>query len=229
MTLFKYIIVCSWFIIGLCTAGLQSIITKLGALIIALSFALKEPVGDFISYFIILIQCPIKVGDVIRINKEGGGQEAEVIGIVRSINSRTTIIRQKNSQTIIVPNSIILKRSICNWTYHKSGFTAVEDFIIIIDSKHDIELVKILLLKIVESYPVILRTPPPLIRCENITPIGYDFLIRAYISPERAADQWDIASYLRILIAKKLDHEKIKFAVPEYKIKMIADQNNINL
>ncbi len=228
MTLFKYIIVCSWFIIGLCTAGLQSIITKLGALIIALSFALKEPVADFISYFIILIQCPIKIGDVIKINREGGGNEIEVIGIVRSINSRTTIIRQKNSQTIIVPNSIILKRSICNWTYHKSGFTAIEDFFITIDKKHDAEVIKNLLTKIIESHPAIIKTPIPLIRCENITPIGYDFLIRGYINIERAADQWDIASHLRILIAKKLDHEKINFAIPEYKINIKENNDNIN-
>lgn len=229
MTLFKYIIVCSCFIIGLCTAGLQSIITKLGALIIALSFALKEPVADFISYFIILIQCPIKVGDVIKINKEGGGPDIEVIGIVRAINSRTTIIRQKNSQTIIVPNSIIIKRSICNWTYHQSGFTAIEDFFITIDRKHDAELVKNILIKIIESYPPIIKNPIPLIRCENITIIGYDFLIRAYINIERAADQWDIASHLRILITKKLDIEQINFAIPEYKIKMQSKIEDIDL
>lgn len=229
MTIFKYIIVCSCFIIGLCTAGLQSIITKLGALIIALSFALKEPVADFISYFIILIQCPIKVGDVIRINKEGGGSDIEVTGIVRSINSRTTVIRQKNSQSVIVPNSIILKRSICNWTYHKSGFTAIEDFFITIDRKHDAESVKNLLIKIVESCPGIIKIPMPLVRCENITPVGYDFLIRGYINIERASDLWDIASQLRIIIAKKLDIEKISFAVPEYKINMQKYDDNINI
>jgi small-conductance mechanosensitive channel len=226
MTLLKYIIVCSWFIIGLCTAGLQSIINKLGALIIALSFALKEPVADFISYFIILIQCPIKIGDVIKINKEGGGADIEVVGIVRAINSRTTVIRQKNSQTILVPNSIILKRSICNWTYHKSGFTAIEDFCITIDKKHDPEIIKNLLIKIIENYPAILKNPIPLIRCENITPIGYDFLIRGYIAIERASDMWDIASHLRILIAKKLDIENINFAVPEYKIKIENNEHN---
>jgi len=229
MTIFKYIIVCSCFIIGLCTAGLQSIITKLGALIIALSFALKEPVADFISYFIILIQCPIKVGDVIRINKEGGGSDIEVTGIVRSINSRTTVIRQKNSQSVIVPNSIILKRSICNWTYHKSGFTAIEDFFITIDRKHDAESVKNLLIKIVESCPGIIKVPMPLVRFENITPLGYDFLIRGYINIERASDLWDIASQLRIIIAKKLDIEKISFAVPEYKINIQKYDDNINI
>ena len=40
-------------VVGVNLSGLGSIITKLGALIIALSFALKEPVADFISYFII--------------------------------------------------------------------------------------------------------------------------------------------------------------------------------
>lgn len=232
MILFKYIVICAFFIIGLCIAGLGSIINKLGALIIALSFALKEPVADFISYFIILIQCPIKVGDVVRIHREGsGGGEPEVTGIVRSINSRTTIIRQRNSQTILIPNSLILKRSICNWSYYKSGFVSTEDFIITIDRDCDIEIIKNILLKIVESYPAVIKNPSPLVRCESITPIGYDFLIRAYINPERAADQWDIASHLRVLIIKKLQSEKIKFGIPEYKIymnKVIKNNEELN-
>lgn len=223
MTLSKYIILFSTFVIGLYAAGLQSIITKLGAIIIGIGFAIKEPFADFFSYFIILIQRPIKVGDLIKINRSNNGNDPEVIGIVRSINSRTTIIRQRNSQTIIIPNSVLLTRSICNWTFHKSGFTSVEDFVFVVKHGCDVDALRMMIMKTVESHPAVIKNPLPLIRCEGITPLGYDILVRAYISPERAADQWDIASQLRILIIKKLELEKIPFAIPEYKVDILKE------
>lgn len=218
MILIRYIIISTFFILGLCIAGLEGIIVKLGTLIVGFSFALKEPVADFICYFIILIQCPIKVGDLIRINREGGGGEPEVTGIVRSIKGRTTIIRQRNGQTVIVPNSLIVKRAIFNWTYYKSGFISIEDFVVTIDRSVDVDYIKNIILKVIETHPAVLKNPAPLIRCENITSVGYDFLVRGYISPDRANDQWDIASQLRILLIKKLKQENIHFAIPSYNI-----------
>jgi small-conductance mechanosensitive channel len=220
MTLAKYIILFSAFVIGLYAAGLQSIITKLGAIIIGIGFAIKEPFADFFSYFIILIQRPIRVGDLIRINRLNS-TDSEVTGIVRSINSRTTIIRQKNSQTIIIPNSVLLTRSICNWTYHKSGFTATEDMFFFV-SKHvkDIEYVRQLLIKVSEGHPAVIKNPAPLVRCEGITELGYQIMVRVYIPTEKASDQWDIAAQLRILIIKKFESEQIEFAQPEINIEV---------
>jgi small-conductance mechanosensitive channel len=224
MTLAKYIILFSAFVIGLYAAGLQSIITKLGAIIIGIGFAIKEPFADFFSYFIILIQRPIRVGDLIRINRLNS-TDAEVTGIVRSINSRTTIIRQKNSQTIIIPNSVLLTRSICNWTYHKSGFTAIEDMFFFV-SKHvkDIEQVRQLLIKVSEGHSAVIKNPAPLVRCEAITELGYQIMIRVYIPTEKASDQWDIAAQLRILIIKKFESEQIEFAQPEINIELLKHE-----
>lgn len=222
--LIRYIIITTFFILGLCIAGLESLIIKLGTLIVGLGFALKEPIADFICYFIILIQCPIKVGDLIRINCEGGGRDPEVTGTVRSIKGRTTIIRQKSGQTIIIPNSLIVKRTVFNWTYYKSGFISVEDFIVTVDRSVDIDTIRNLLFKTIEMHPALLKNPQPLVRCENITTLGYEFLIRGYISPDRAHEQWDIASQMRMLLIKKLQQENINFAIPSYKL-YIANKN----
>jgi hypothetical protein len=56
MTLFQYFFVFTSFIISLYASGLQGLTTKIAFLIGFLGFAIKEPVSDFISYFIILIQ-----------------------------------------------------------------------------------------------------------------------------------------------------------------------------
>jgi small-conductance mechanosensitive channel len=224
MILSKYVILFSGFIIGLYAAGLQSIITKLGAIIIGIGFAIKEPFTDFFSYFIILIQRPIRVGDLVRINRLNNN-DPEVTGIVRSINSRTTIIRQRNSQTIIIPNSLLLTRSICNWTFHKTGFTAIEDMYFFVAKSNDVEHVRQILIKVCEGYPVVIKNPAPLIRCEGITDLGYHMMVRVYIPIDRASDQWDISSQLRILIIKKFESEEIIFARAEIGIDIMSEKN----
>jgi potassium efflux system protein len=222
--LIKYISVLIFFILGLFTAGIQNIIVQLGAIILAFSFALKEPLADFVSYFIIIIQRPIKIGDFIRLNKTTGGAEPDIIGIVRSIDSRTTVIRQRNMHTIIVPNSLILTRILYNWSYHQHGFTAIDDFVFTVSWHHDPETIKTILLQVIDSYQIILKNPKAIVRCSDINNSGFEFLIRAFISNERATEQWDIASYLRILIIKRLHEESISFGISEHNVHL---KNNI--
>jgi small-conductance mechanosensitive channel len=222
MTLIKYLIILCSFIVGLYSAGLQSITTKIAFIIGALGFAMKEPFADFFSYFIILIQRPIKIGDLIKLNRIPGGSgiDVEIIGIVRQITPRTTLIRQRNSNIVIIPNSIIVTRMISNWNFSKTGFIGTDDIIIHVEIENDPEQIRIIIQKALETHPFILKNPSPIIRCDQINSLGYEFLIRPYISVDRAIDQWDIASQIRILIVKKLKSENISISIPKHNIKI---------
>ena len=189
ITLVQYLFVFFSFIISLYASGLQSLTTKIAFFIGFLGFAIKEPFSDFISYFIILIQRPIKVGDLIKIN-----YEYEIIGTVRQITPRTTLLRQRNSQIIIVPNSLIVTKLICNWNYSKNAYIGTEDILLTVNFDSDVDLVKLTLQKAVESNSSILKNPAPIIRCENFTPSGYEFLVRGYILAERSVEIFDITS-----------------------------------
>jgi small-conductance mechanosensitive channel len=222
-TIFKYVIVFCAFLIGLCSVGLQGLITKIAFIIGFFGFAIKEPFADFISYFIILVQRPIKIGDLIKIYMASGPEENNIIGTVRQITPRVTFIRQRNSQTVIVPNSIIVSKMICNWTYQRNGFVATEDIILTIGFHHDPDSVRLLIHKIIEQCSSILKNPAPLVWCKNFTPSGYEFLIRGFIPIERATEQWEIASQLRLMIIKKLKNENIAISFPATKV--IVEKN----
>ena len=80
---------------------------KLGSLVTYLSYAalvvfgwsFKDLFTDFVAYFFILVQRPVKLGDYIKI-------DSEVMGVVRRVGPRAVILRRKNSVNIVVPNSI---------------------------------------------------------------------------------------------------------------------------
>lgn len=217
-TLFKYLVVFVAFIIGLYSVGLQALVTKLAFVIGFFGFAIKEPFADFISYFIILVQRPIKIGDLIKIYMASGPEENNIIGTVRQITPRVTFIRQRNSQIVIVPNSIIVSKMICNWTLQRTGFVATEDIFLVVDFSCDIEYVKSLLCKIMEQSSLILKNPAPIIWCKNFNSSGYEFLVRGFIPLEIATEQWEVASQLRIAIIKKFKQEKISISFPSSKI-----------
>ncbi len=78
---------------------------------LALSLAAQDTLADAISGFIILIDQPYRIGDRIEIQGEGTWGDVVEIGI------RTTRIRTRDNRLVIVPNSIISKNQVVNYTY----------------------------------------------------------------------------------------------------------------
>lgn len=207
ITLGRYIIVVLAFLIGLQSVGLDSMATKLIVVLAGVSYIIKEPIGDFFSYFIILVQRPVKIGDYIQI------EDPAIAGVVRHITPRSTIVRCKNSYTYLVPNSVIVTKVILNWHYSRS-FVATDDIVVTVPFSVQPERVQILLLAVLAEHAGILKNPSPIVWLDDFADSGYRFIVRGFISTDRVMDKWDIESQLRLAIVKKLSAEGIKIASP---------------
>ena len=194
-------------IIGFSAVGLTSLLYWLLALVVGIGWIIKDPVSDFVSYFIILEQRPVKVGDLVRLN-DGDGP-----GVVRRITPRSVVLRRRNSTTVIMPNSAVINSPIINWNYARD-FIAFDDIMITISYKSDALLTKKLLLDVLSESSFVLKNPTPIVRLENFSENGYLFLVRGFLSSNYTLDQWDIASEIRLTIVKKLSAAGIEIAVP---------------
>lgn len=219
ISLVKYTIIISAFIIGLLKEGMGSAIIWIVAIFGALGVAAKELISDLIGYFIILIQRPIKIGDFIKINDD-------VNGIVRHITLRSVTIRRKNSVTIIIPNSHIISKPVVNWNYSRSYF-AFDDILLTVPYSADPEKVRDLILKVVDSNINILKNPVPIVWLHDFTENGYQFLIRGYISFDRVLEQWHIASDVRLALVRTLRINGIQIAYPVRLFKMIENNKSM--
>jgi len=210
-SIIQYIVIIVAIFIGFQSVGLGSLI---GNMFIALAFSIglyiKEPISDFVSYFIILVQRPVKIGDYVQIDQE-------TMGVVRKITPRSVILRRKNSTTIVVPNSYVVSKSIENWNYVRN-FIAVNDILLFVYFKEDPTYVKEILHQAVEEHPKVLKNPRSIVRLNNFTDYGYEFMVRAFISSAYTLEMWDIGSDIRLLIAKTFKDNDIEFAIPMYKI-----------
>jgi len=87
---------------------LSAALTALGVTSLVISFALQDTLSGLASGVVLLSDRPIEPGHWIRVD--------DTEGVVLDINWRTTRIRDRNGDVVIVPNSILASSSIINFT-----------------------------------------------------------------------------------------------------------------
>jgi small-conductance mechanosensitive channel len=79
-----------------------------GALGVGIGFGLQNVVNNFISGLILIFERPIQIGDVI--------ERGDLLGIVKKIGIRASMIRTFAGAEVIVPNGELISREVTNWT-----------------------------------------------------------------------------------------------------------------
>ncbi len=79
-----------------------------GALAIGVGFGSQNVVNNFLSGLILMIERPIKVGDIVDVDG--------TYGRVERIGARSTRIKTFDNTHIIIPNSSFLEKNVVNWT-----------------------------------------------------------------------------------------------------------------
>ncbi len=217
LSLTRYIIVVGAIIIGLQSIGGTSLLWYLLAIVGGLGWALKELVTDVFGYFLILIQRPIKIGDFIKIN-------SDLVGVVRHLNLRSVVLRRKNSVTVLVPNSYLLTKPLTNWNYYRMYF-AFPDISITVSYKADPEEVRKLFLKVLDDNYQVLRNPAPIVRLDNFTDNGFEFMVRGYLSHDKVLDQYDIASDIRLELVRTLRENAFDIGRPSRILQLVREDH----
>lgn len=206
LTLTRYLIITMSFVMGLYSVHLGYLMNYIGAALLALGFAIKDPISDVICYFVILVQRPIKIGDYISLGND-------LSGVVRQISPRSVILRKNNSVTLVVPNSQFITNPIINWNYVPTYF-AFDDIYLTISYESNPKEVQKIIFKVLDEQPNILKSPAPIVRLDNFTENGFLFLIRGFISADKTLEQWEIQSQIRLNIVERLEKSGIKIALP---------------
>src|SRR5438046_4419007 len=80
-----------------------------GAFCVGFGFVLKNIASNFISGLLILAERPITIGDRIEV--------AGIVGQVKQIRARSTVIMTNDGIAMIVPNEKFIDSPVTNWTY----------------------------------------------------------------------------------------------------------------
>ncbi len=120
-------LILSMFILGL--GGIAGgLIVGAGVSAIIIGFAFKDIGENFLSGIILAFSRPYNIGDKV--------ETGEIYGIVRALDLRNTHIKTFDGKDVYVPNAMVLKNPLINYT--RDGYLRYE-FIVGIDYDDDIE------------------------------------------------------------------------------------------
>ena len=98
------------FLIAIAAAGVQmeKLAILLGAFGVGIGFGLQNIFNNLISGIILAFERPINEGDIIELG--------ELMGIVKEIGIRSSIIKTYDGSEVIVPNGNLISEQLINWT-----------------------------------------------------------------------------------------------------------------
>jgi potassium-dependent mechanosensitive channel len=160
-----------------------------GALAIGVGFGMQNLLKNLISGMIILIERPMRLGDIVEIS----GTRGEVT----NIGVRSSVIRRKDGVELLVPNSTFLENSVTNLTYSSKNLQST----LSVGVAYDVSVRKVshLLIQIAGAHGMVLKKPPPAAMLTEFAERGLVFTLTYWINITEA-DPATVASDLRQMI-----------------------------
>ena len=152
----KYIVYGVGLILALSALGVSfnNLMLVTGALGVGIGFGLQSIVNNFVCGIIILFEKSLRIGDFVELS-DG------LLGEVREINIRSTLLRTLDNADILVPNADFISSQVNNWTLNDDIRRFSIHFSVAYGS--DLEMVRQAGLKAAEEVPITLHR-------ENIVP-----------------------------------------------------------
>ncbi|QDU33491.1 Mechanosensitive channel MscK precursor [Poriferisphaera corsica] len=177
-----------------------------GAVAIGVSFGAQNVIGNFISGIIVMTERPIRLGDTIVLE---GGME----GLVEDIGQRSTRVRRIDGVDVIVPNSKFVDQSVTNWTLSDDVIRSCVCVGVAYGS--DVELVKSLLMKVVEAHQQILDTHKPIVVFDDFGDNALMFEVYFWAKLKRPMQRLILQSDIRFSIDREFKEAEIVIAYPQ--------------
>lgn len=158
------------------TALLSTFLGAAGLIGLAIGFAVRDTVENFIASIMLSIRQPFGPNDVVEIN----GDQGKVI----RLTSRATILLSFDGNHIRIPNSIVFKSRIINFSQNRERRFL---FTLTVDSGSDLGAVRELAAKTVTSLPFVLDEPAASAWIGDLNDAGVEISVAGWINQEETA------------------------------------------
>ncbi len=176
-----------------------------GAIAIGIGFGAQNLINNFISGFIIMVERPIRIGDLIEL--EGRAARVEEIG------ARCTRVKTGDNVHILVPNSSFLENNITNWTFSDQKLRVQVAVGVAYGSP--VKKVTELLLQAADQTEKVLKEPKPFVIFDDFGDSALVFVIYFWAYVRGVVEKKRISSELRYHINELLNENEIVIAFPQ--------------
>lgn len=176
-----------------------------GAIAIGIGFGAQNLINNFISGLILMIERPVRIGDVVEIG--------EHIGRVEAIGGRCTNIRRTDGVDLLVPNSALLENNVINWTLSDKHIRTTLTVGVVYGSP--VERVAELIRMAVDEHPRVLKQPEPVLLFNDFGDNALIFVVYFWAEVDGEMELRIIKSDLRFTIDRLFRPENLVIAFPQ--------------
>lgn len=197
-------------LLGMLGVQITGIITALSALLLAVGMALESNIANLANGIVIITSHLFNKGDYISV--------AGVEGSVVDINFLFTTIYTTDNKKITLPNSSIVNGSLVNYGANK---TRRVDFTFSVAYESDVELVKKIVLDVMQSDGRVLLEPnAPFCRLKKLNDSSIDFFANCWCDSE---DYWPVYYYVIENVYNEFKRNNISIPYNQLEIRTRTD------
>lgn len=177
------------------------IVQLLGISSVAIGFAFRDILQNFLAGILILLTQPFRIDDQIRYG--------EYEGTIEDIQTRATLIRTYDGRRVVIPNgNLFIGSVIVNTAFAQRRI----EYDVGIGYGDDIDLAKRVILDALRDVEGVLAEPSPDVLVVDLAPSSINLRVRWWISPPRRMDALDARD--RVLTATRIALAKHGIDVP---------------
>ncbi|NBD29807.1 MAG: mechanosensitive ion channel [Alphaproteobacteria bacterium] len=194
------------------TALLSTILGAAGLIGLAIGFAVRDTVENFIASIMLSIRQPFRPNDVVEIN----GDEGKVI----RLTSRATILLSFDGNHIRIPNATVFKSRIVNYSQNPERRFM---FTVGVESGADLGAVREAATDAVRVLPFVVETPGVSVWLGEITDAGVEVIVTGWIDQRETSL---LLARTEALRAVKAAIEAMGVKIPDttYTIRMAGEE-----
>ncbi len=176
-----------------------------GAVAIGVGFGSQNLINNFMSGLILLVERPIRIGDLVNVD----GIDANV----EHIGARSTRVRTGANLEILVPNSKFLENNVTNWTL--SDTRTRTSLSVGVAYGSPVREVSAILNQVIRQHAQALASPEPIVLFQDFADSALIFEVHFWINMKRMMDGAKIRSEVRMAIDDAFREAGIVIAFPQ--------------
>jgi small conductance mechanosensitive channel len=183
------------------------VVQVLGISSVAIGFAFRDILQNFLAGLLLLITQPFRIGDQIV----ASGYE----GTVEDIQTRATFIRTYDGRRVVIPNAALFTdKVVVNTAYPQRRL----EYDVGIGYGDDIERARAVMLDALRHTAGVLPTPEPDVLVMDFAPSAVNLRVRWWIAPPERADALDARDKVLSAIKRQLADSGIDLPFPTQQV-----------
>lgn len=174
---------------------------------VAIGFAFRDILQNFLAGILLLLTEPFRIGDQVVV----GSYEGTVI----EIQTRATMIRTYDGRRVVIPNADLFVDSVIVNTANESRRL---EYLLGIGYGDDVEEARRLVYAALEGCTTVLPVPKPEVLLVELAPSSVNLLVRWWISPPRRRDTFDSQDEVLTAIKQQMNTHGVDLPYPTYQV-----------